>query len=107
MELHRQTCQACNCRELQNILRRGEEHPLTVYLRCTRCGELVARYKVSGYYHHGKGFDSWLQRYQGIARESGRSLMDEYQRVQRSAVEEWADVQQQLRSQGKLDDPSD
>lgn len=92
---------------MQNLLRHGERHPLTIYVRCGQCGALVARYKLKGYYHHGKGFGSWLQRYQGISRESGRDLMGEFKEAQSSAVEEFAEVVEQLEEMGKLDPADD
>ncbi len=99
MELKRQTCQGCGSREHHNVLRRGEEHPLTVYVICARCKELVARYKLDSYYHHGKGFESWLRR-QG-ASESGRDLATAFGEVSHSSVAEFADVMSELASLDK------
>ena len=101
MELHRQTCQACGSIDVRVILRHGEGHPTTAYVRCASCGELVARYGLRSYYHHGKGFESWLRRFRGLARESGRNLMAEFERVKQQAVEEYKDVLEELERQGK------
>lgn len=86
---------------MRNILRRGEGHPQTVYVRCASCGELVARYVVSGYYHHGKDIDSWVQRYYQGARESGRDVGEEFERVRKDAVREYSEVLEELERLGK------
>ena len=60
MEVHRQQCQHCGTFDARNILVRETGLPMTIYVRCTQCGELVARYKLSEYYHHGMGVESYL-----------------------------------------------
>ena len=101
MELHRQRCQSCQSLELNCVLRRDEAHPLTVYVRCAKCGELVARYRVGEYYHHGKGMESWLKAMRPGNRESARNLRADFDEVKRNSIAEYADVLEELERQGK------
>jgi hypothetical protein len=71
---------------MRNILVREEGRSTTVYVRCADCGDLVARYELSGYYHHGKGMDSYLRSIGPRAAESGRNLLGEFRRVQSDSV---------------------
>lgn len=101
MELHRQRCQFCQSLELGCILRRDEAHPLTVYVRCAKCGELVARYKVGEYYHHGKGMESWLKAMRPGDRESARNFRADFDEVENDSIEEYQEVLEKLGEQGK------
>jgi len=83
------------------VLRRDEAHPLTVYVRCAKCGELVARYRVGEYYHHGKGMESWLKAMRPGNRESARNLRADFDEVKRNSIAEYADVLEELERQGK------
>ena len=67
VELHIQHCQACGSDNLKNILYRQTGKADKVYVRCHSCGAFVASYAIAprGYYHHGKGFESFLR---GISR---------------------------------------
>jgi hypothetical protein len=67
MELHTQQCQNCQSDNLKNILYRKRGKGDKVYVQCQSCGEFVASYTIAprGYYHHGKGYESFLR---GIAR---------------------------------------
>lgn len=86
MEIHRQQCQHCGSRDVRNILVRETEAPTTAYVRCLGCKQLVARYRLSGYYHHGKGIESYLRSMAGAdAGESGRDDLAEFQRIQAEA----------------------
>lgn len=73
MEVHRQTCQNCGSRKLRNLLVRASGEPDKVFVQCHECQNLVARYIIShdGYYHHGKGFESYLR---GLTRGSGEMM---------------------------------
>lgn len=101
MDLHRQRCQACQSLDLHCLLRRDEAHPLTVYVRCAKCDELVARYKVEEYYHHGKGIESWLKAMRPGALESGRNIRLDFEKARDESVAEYADVVEELGAQGK------
>lgn len=85
MEIHRQRCQQCNSLDLHNLLVREPGHDQVVYVRCARCEELVARYELSGYYHHGKGFESWL-RSRSFPMESGRDVTAAFQEAKAQAL---------------------
>lgn len=101
MEIHRQQCQQCGSRELRNILVREVGAPMTVYVRCLGCKELVARYRLSEYYHHGKGVDSFLQSLGSGAGESGRDYLGEFSRIQDESMEGYEEVLRRLTEQGK------
>jgi RNase P subunit RPR2 len=92
MEVRRQTCQACGSRELRNFVVRGEELGQAVFVQCVRCEAMVARYVLSQYYHHGKGFESFLRASRWSSAESGRLTLDEFNRVQEEAEEQFVEV---------------
>jgi len=101
MEIHRQQCQSCGSFDARNILvRQAQEQPI-VYVRCARCGELVARYRLSEYYHHGKGIESFLRSRGASAAESGRRLLDEFAEIQRASIEGFAEVLKYLEEHHK------
>ena len=87
MEVHSQKCQACQSQKLSNLLVREPGQSQTVYVRCAECGELVARYRLREYYHHGKGIESWLRSRDPAASESGRDVHGEFERVQQDALQ--------------------
>lgn len=101
MEIHRQQCQKCRSFELRNLLVRDRGRPQMVFVRCGGCGELVARYQLSAYYHHGKDFESYLRSQQWGAQESSRDMMDDYEQTQNEAVELYEQVLKWLAEQGK------
>jgi hypothetical protein len=77
MEIHLQRCQNCQSDTMKNILYRQEGERDRVFVQCANCNEFVASYKLGpmGYYHHGKGYDSFLR---GLHRSgdfaSGRNM---------------------------------
>ena len=83
-------------RDVQNILVRGTDAPMTIYVRCLNCEGLVARYKLSEYYHHGKGMESFLRSHGSAAGESGRDYLAECQKIQDEAVSGYEDVLRRL-----------
>jgi hypothetical protein len=101
MDVHRQTCQACGSREVKNILVRVAGQPQTVFVRCSRCESLVARYKLRDYYHHGKGIESYLRSKGGSAGESGRHVLEEYKRVADEAAAGYRVALEKLKEAGK------
>ena len=74
---------------------------MTIYVRCLGCGELVARYRLSEYYHHGKGIESFLRSLGSGAGESGRDYLTQFQRTQTEAVHGYEDALRTLEEQGK------
>ena len=60
METRRLWCQQCGSHETRNILVRERGERQTAYVRCGRCGDLVARHKRSGYPRRGKNLESYL-----------------------------------------------
>lgn len=100
-EIHRQTCQSCGSIDLRNILVREPDLPTTIYVRCAKCGELVARYKLSDYYHHGKGIESFLRSHRFLSQESGRSVLEEFKKTQMDSEKGYERVLKYLREHGK------
>jgi hypothetical protein len=101
METHRQQCQACQSFNVRNILVRETGRPPAVYVRCIACGELVARYELSSYYHHGKDIDSWLRSRGPVSVESGRDTLAEFEAIRKQAVEGYEQVLARLDEQDK------
>lgn len=107
MEIHRQTCQKCRCKRMRNLIVREEGAGDVIFVQCTECMDLVARYKIAhkGYYHHGKGFESYLR---GLNRGgdfmSGKDIQEEFHRVRAGSLEQFEKVLKELARQGKTDD---
>ena len=101
MEVHRQTCQACGSFDLRNIIVREPGHAEMVYVKCANCAKLVAQYRLSGYYHHGKGVESFLRSVGADATDSARRQLDEFERVQTEALEGYERALKQLEEDGK------
>jgi hypothetical protein len=101
MELHRQQCQHCKSHEMLDILAREPGRPMVVYVRCLECHRLVARYKLSEYYHHGKGIESFLKSQGSVATDSARHVMEEFERVKKESVEGYRAAVKQLKKEHK------
>lgn len=105
MEVHRQTCQNCGSRELKNIIVRDFETSDKVFVRCSQCKKLVARYIIAhgGYYHHEKGFESYLRGLnRGGSFMSGKSIKSEFEKITHQSLEEYERVIELLKQEGKL-----
>ena len=65
MEIHVQRCQFCGSNKMKNILVRQPGDRDRVYVQCHDCEEFVASYIIAprGYYHHGKGYESFFAYY--------------------------------------------
>ncbi|MEZ6317149.1 MAG: hypothetical protein R3B49_00145 [Phycisphaerales bacterium] len=96
MEVHRQQCQACGSFSLYDVLVREAGQPQTVFVICAACHDLVARYRLQGYYHHGKGADSFIRSREGKMAESGRELLEEFDTVRVDALRGFKRVLGQL-----------
>ena len=101
MDVHRQTCQACGSRRHHNIIARPAGRPTEVFVRCTKCGELVAYYELTRYYHHGKGAESYLRSVGPGLRESGRNVLDDFERMRNEVLEWYPKALEALKEQGK------
>ena len=101
MEIHRQQCQGCGTFETRNILVREPNKPTTVYVRCCKCGQLVARYILSDYYHHGKGVESFLKSQGSSAAESGRDILGEFKSIEKQSLTGYLDALKYLESRDK------
>jgi hypothetical protein len=95
MELHVQKCQACQSRDLRNVLVRDEKQ--YVYVQCRDCGEFVARYILAsgGYFHAGKGYESFLR---SIERDGGITSAREstlsFESTEQEALKEFDQVKE-------------
>jgi len=87
MEVHRQRCQNCESIDVRNILVRDLNQPTHVFVRCSTCKELVARYTLSDYYHHGKGLESYLRAQGATGGDSARQWLSEFEQTQRDSLE--------------------
>ena len=72
-----------------------------VFVRCAGCKELVARYRLQDYYHHGKGVDSFLRTRGVDASDSGRKFLEEFQKVQQEAEDGLANALEELEKDGR------
>lgn len=106
MEVHRQTCQICGSRKVRNILIREPKTNDKVLVECMECRELVARYVIAkgGYYHHAKGYESYLR---GLTRDgdfmNSRIMESDYLDIKAECEQLFADIKAQLK-QAKKDD---
>jgi hypothetical protein len=95
MEVHRQTCQKCGCIEMVNILGRAVGESDKVYVQCNNCKELVARYIIAqgGYYHHGRGFESYLQSLnRGGFYESTKDMQVDFEQLKEKCEMEYKEI---------------
>lgn len=104
MEVHRQTCQNCGSRNMRNILAREPGEPDKVFVQCRYCKELVARYMIGqgGYYHHGKGFESYIR---GLSRGgeimSGKNVKNEFDTMKTKCLAAFEKVLEALKKENK------
>ena len=101
MEVHRQRCQACQSIDVRDILVRRQGEPTAVFVRCAKCGELVARYLLRGYYHHGKGAESFYRSVGSDASDSGRASLDDFKRAQEESLSVYQAALEALREEDK------
>ncbi|MEM9364372.1 MAG: hypothetical protein AAGD07_00145 [Planctomycetota bacterium] len=99
MEVHRQRCQTCGSMEVRNILVRDSVQ--SVYVRCAACGELVARYELKDYYHHGKGIESYLRAHGAKSGDSGRTWLRDFNASQKKAEEGYQAALEELKRRQK------
>lgn len=97
MQIEQQQCQECGSPDMRNILLPSHEGPMTVYVRCLVCESLVARYRLSDYYHKGKAMESFLLSLGSRAAESGRNYVAEVQRIQLEAEQGFAEALSELK----------
>lgn len=101
MEVHRQTCQSCGSKDVRNILVREPGRAQMVFVRCSNCHSLVARYRLSDYYHHGKGIESYLRSKGGGFGDSGRRELKQFGEIQEEAEEGYRKALESLEEEGK------
>lgn len=106
MQVHRQQCQACGSRTHAVLLVREAGNPQVAIVRCAECKTLVARYELNAYYHHGRGYESWIASFRGVA-ESGRDLLHRFREMRGQAVEQFEAALAVLRADGRDPDAGD
>ena len=105
MDVQRQTCQSCGSRLLRNHLVRESGSRDKIIVQCSNCSNFVARYILgqTGYYHHGKGFDSFIR---SLARSgeglSGKSMQQEFEAIQQESEDLFESVIKYLKDHEKL-----
>lgn len=100
MDVKRQTCQACHSIDVRNIIVRNGETQV-IFVRCAKCKELVARYELKDYYHHGKGIESYLRAHGETGSDSGRAWLDAFNKSQQRALVEYDEALKALESAHK------
>jgi hypothetical protein len=86
---------------MMNILARQPGKPGAVYVRCRKCRRLVARYKLSEYYHHGKGIESFLKSLGPGAGDSARHFIEEFERAKQESLDGFEEAVKLLKKAGK------
>ncbi|MEZ4686644.1 MAG: hypothetical protein R3B47_11430 [Bacteroidia bacterium] len=104
MEIHVQHCQNCQSISMKNILFREAGESDRVYVQCLDCGEFVASYVIApmGYYHHGKGYESFLR---GVNRSgefmSGSRIKKKFQEHKEGEIRAFAQVIELLKARNE------
>lgn len=101
MNVKRQTCQSCNSIDVRNIIVRDDDGNQTIFVRCAKCKELVARYDLKDYYHHGKGIESYLRSHGHRHSESTRQWTKDFEKSQQDAVVGYQEALTLLSEQNK------
>lgn len=100
MDVKRQTCQACHSIDVRNIIvREGKDQ--VIFVRCAKCKELVARYELKDYYHHGKGIESYLRAHGAGGGDSGRAWLEAFNKSQAKALTGYEEALHELESANK------
>jgi uncharacterized C2H2 Zn-finger protein len=100
MDVKRQTCQACRSIDVRNVIVRDGQDQV-IFVRCGKCKELVARYLLKDYYHHGKGIESYLRAHGIAGGDSARAWMDAFKKSQQQAVTDYEDALKALEAAHK------
>ncbi|MDA7907924.1 hypothetical protein N9C66_00450 [Akkermansiaceae bacterium] len=95
MEIRHQTCLSCHSQELENIIVRDAGRTQSIFVRCAKCHEFVARYILKEYYHHGRTLDSLLQS-TGQSVESGREMLHQFKEREGTAKAQFEKMIQNL-----------
>ncbi len=85
MQVSRQTC-SCGSTAVCNVVVHKGDQPKHVYVRCERCGELVAYYELRGYHDQGMDLESYLKVAGNASGDSAREWLAEFRRRQDEVV---------------------
>ncbi len=72
-----------------------------MFVRCSGCGGLVARYQLRSYYHHGKGLESFARSIGADAADSGRATLAEFERAREESLSGFERALAQLHEEEK------
>lgn len=93
MELRLQTCQDCGSSRTRNLLVREEGKGDQVFVQCVECDGFISRYRLAenGYYHHGKGFESYMRSMKrNGSTASAQEMRDDFENLRAVALDEFA-----------------
>ena len=82
-----QSCKSCSSTSLHNFLVEEADKPIVVFVRCAQCNEFIARYVLSEYYYHPSAYESYVRTHGSQSRESGRSILEDFERLERESIE--------------------
>ncbi len=100
MDVKRQTCQACRSIDVRNVIVRDGKEQI-IFVRCSNCKELVARYQLKDYYHHGKGIESYLRAHGVAGGDSARAWLDAFKKSQEQAIADFEESLELLKAANK------
>ncbi|MBF0169639.1 MAG: hypothetical protein HQK87_00895 [Nitrospinae bacterium] len=95
MDVRVQACQNCGSERTRNLLVREPEKQDQVFVQCVECEELVSRYALAenGYYHHGKGFESYMRSMKRAgSTASAQEMKDSFENIRAVTLDEFASV---------------
>ncbi|MEM7754469.1 MAG: hypothetical protein AAF297_02420 [Planctomycetota bacterium] len=101
MEVHRQHCQNCGSMDAHNIIVREPGEPTTIFVRCMQCHELVARYQLRDYLHHGKDIESFIRSHGALSRESARDILRAFEEASEKSQKDFQRALAALHEEGK------
>jgi hypothetical protein len=73
-------------------MRFDKNHQLTVFVECSNCHYLVARYLLQQYIDPNAPFDAFLQQIRQHAGDSGRKMLDDIKSYRENMAHEFDDV---------------
>lgn len=108
MDVRLQACQNCGSSKTRNILVREPDKRDQVFVQCAECEELVSRYALdeNGYYHHGKGFESYMRHQKRAgSTASTQEMKDAFENLRAVALDEFGaalnSLNQKERNEGR------
>ena len=91
---------------MRNLVVRNPGTHEKIYAQCENCKQLVARYILAemGYYHHGKGVESFLKSVENSGdMYSGRDLLETFKNISEDENKNFEKIATTLHEMGKDD----